>query len=119
MQELARAFRERGRTVVAERLRDRSRIHFVLIGDGADREKLEADVASRGLDNFHILGLQPRGAMPDWIASIDEPTRSSDGSRVKYLTSIRRDVLSARSRERPTSKKCHASLCGSMLAAIP
>ncbi|MBY0401720.1 glycosyltransferase family 4 protein [Myxococcota bacterium] len=56
---------------VAERLAHRSSIHFVLIGDGADREKLEADVARRGLHNFHILGLQPRDAMPDWIASID------------------------------------------------
>lgn len=56
---------------VAERLKGRSEIHFVLIGDGADREKLEADVARRGLGNFHILGLQPRDAMPDWIASID------------------------------------------------
>lgn len=56
---------------VAERLKARSEIHFVLIGDGADREKIEADVARRGLDNFHVLGLQPRDAMPDWIASID------------------------------------------------
>ncbi|MEZ4333565.1 MAG: glycosyltransferase family 4 protein [Myxococcota bacterium] len=56
---------------VAERLRARSEIHFVLIGDGADREKIEADVARRGLDNFHVLGLQPRHTMPDWIASID------------------------------------------------
>jgi len=56
---------------VAERLAARSEIHFVLIGDGADREKIEADVARRGLRNFHMLGLQPRDAMPDWIASID------------------------------------------------
>jgi len=44
---------------------------FVLIGDGADREKLETDVARRGLENVRLLGLQPRDAMPDWIASID------------------------------------------------
>ncbi|MFO0691464.1 MAG: glycosyltransferase family 4 protein [Myxococcota bacterium] len=56
---------------VADRLRDRSGIDFVLIGDGADREKIEAEVARRGLRNFHLLGLQPRDAMPDWIASID------------------------------------------------
>ena len=56
---------------VAERLAARSEIQFVLIGDGADREKLEAEVARRGLRNFHMLGLQPRDAMPDWIASID------------------------------------------------
>ena len=56
---------------VAERLAARSEIQFVLIGDGADREKLESEVARRGLRNFHMLGLQPRDAMPDWIASID------------------------------------------------
>ncbi len=56
---------------VAERLAARNEIQFVLIGDGADREKLEAEVARRGLRNFHMLGLQPRDAMPDWIASID------------------------------------------------
>ncbi len=56
---------------VAERLRSRERLHFLLIGDGADREKLEADVAARGLDNVTMVGLQPRERMPEWIASID------------------------------------------------
>jgi len=56
---------------VAERLAGQDEIRFVLIGDGADREKIEADVARRGLANFRMLGLQPRDAMPDWIASID------------------------------------------------
>lgn len=56
---------------VAERFKSREEIAFVLIGDGADREKLEADVKRRGLPNVHLLGLQPRDAMPDWIASID------------------------------------------------
>ena len=56
---------------VAERMKTRPELRFVLIGDGADREKLEADVAGRGLSNVKMLGLQPREAMPDWIASID------------------------------------------------
>ncbi len=56
---------------VAERFEARSEVRFVLIGDGADREKLEADIAARGLENVQLLGLQPRDAMPDWIASID------------------------------------------------
>lgn len=56
---------------VAERLKTRSDLRFVLIGDGADREKLEADIAQRGLENVTLLGLQPRDTMPDWIASID------------------------------------------------
>jgi glycosyltransferase involved in cell wall biosynthesis len=56
---------------VAERLRHRDEIRFVLIGDGADRNQLEAEIASRGLSNIEMIGLQPRSAMPDWIASID------------------------------------------------
>jgi colanic acid biosynthesis glycosyl transferase WcaI len=56
---------------VAERLETRSELRFVMIGDGADRETLEADIARRGLDNVRLLGLQPRESMPDWIASID------------------------------------------------
>jgi glycosyltransferase involved in cell wall biosynthesis len=56
---------------VAERLKERRDLRFVLIGDGADRAKLEADIASRGLENIVMLGLQPRDAMPEWIASID------------------------------------------------
>ena len=56
---------------VAERLKARRDLRFVLIGDGADREKLEADIARRGLENVRLLGLQPCDTMPDWIASID------------------------------------------------
>jgi len=56
---------------VAEKMKERRDLRFVLIGDGADRAKLEADIARRGLDNVKLLGLQPRQKMPDWIASID------------------------------------------------
>jgi len=56
---------------VADRMRDRPDITFCLIGDGADREKLEKEIEARGLENVVMLGLQPREAMPDWIASID------------------------------------------------
>ena len=56
---------------VAERMKNRPELRFVLIGDGADREKLEEDIARRGLNNIVMLGLQPREAMPRWIASID------------------------------------------------
>lgn len=56
---------------VAERMKERTDLCFVLIGDGADRAKLEADIARRCLENVKLLGLQPRQSMPDWIASID------------------------------------------------
>lgn len=55
----------------AERLRGREEIVFLLIGAGAERERLETRIAERGLHNVQLLGLQPRDAMPAWIATID------------------------------------------------
>jgi glycosyltransferase involved in cell wall biosynthesis len=52
-------------------LQARPEISFLLIGDGAEREKLEALIQSRGVSNVRLLGLQPRESMPDWIASVD------------------------------------------------
>jgi colanic acid biosynthesis glycosyl transferase WcaI len=45
------------------------RIQFVLIGDGAERERLEQQIRDRGLDNVKLLGLRPRAEIPAWIAS--------------------------------------------------
>ncbi len=52
----------------AERLPD---VSFVFIGDGADRARLEGEVAERGLSNVSFLGLVPRDEVPGWLASID------------------------------------------------
>ncbi len=54
----------------AELLRDRTDIAFLLVGDGAERERLVGEVAARGLTNVVMLGQQPKSAMPDiWAAS--------------------------------------------------
>ena len=55
----------------ASMLQARPEMTFLLIGDGAEREKLETQIQSRGVSNVQLLGLQPREAMPDWIASVD------------------------------------------------
>jgi colanic acid biosynthesis glycosyl transferase WcaI len=55
----------------AERLADQPDLHFLIIGDGAARAKLEARVARRGQTNVTLLGLRPRSEIPSWIASID------------------------------------------------
>jgi glycosyltransferase involved in cell wall biosynthesis len=55
----------------AERLADEPDLHFVIIGDGAARQSLEAEIARRGLENVTLLGLRPRSEIPAWIASID------------------------------------------------
>ncbi|MBA4762012.1 glycosyltransferase family 4 protein [Sphingomonas sp.] len=54
----------------AELLRERSDIAFLLVGDGAERERLVAEIAARGLSNVVMLGQQPKSAMPGiWAAS--------------------------------------------------
>jgi colanic acid biosynthesis glycosyl transferase WcaI len=55
----------------AERMRDDRDVAFLFIGDGADRARLESEVAARGLANVRFLGLLPRQEIPAWIASID------------------------------------------------
>ena len=55
----------------AEILQSRPDIAFLIIGDGAERGKLEAMIQERGITNVRLLGLQPRELMPDWIASAD------------------------------------------------
>jgi glycosyltransferase involved in cell wall biosynthesis len=55
----------------AERLRDVDDVAFLLIGDGADRSRLEAEIARRGLRNVHLLGLRPRAEIPSWLSVID------------------------------------------------
>lgn len=55
----------------AERVRDLEDVLFLLIGDGADRSRLEEELAERGLTNVRLLGLRPRAEIPRWIATID------------------------------------------------
>lgn len=61
------------RTVLdaAERLASTPDVLLLLIGDGADREALEAEIAARSLGNVRLLGLRPRAEIPAWLASID------------------------------------------------
>ena len=44
---------------------------FVIVGDGAHREKLEAEAKKRGLENVVFTGRQPKSSMPDWINASD------------------------------------------------
>ncbi len=54
----------------AQRLADPS-VHFVFVGDGADRARIEHEAKQRGLTNVHFTGLLPRSEVPDWLASLD------------------------------------------------
>jgi len=55
----------------AQRLSHRGDIMFLLIGDGAERERLEREIEAGDVKNVKVLGLQPRDQIPAWIASID------------------------------------------------
>jgi colanic acid biosynthesis glycosyl transferase WcaI len=55
----------------AEKLSDEPDFEMLLIGDGAERDRLENEIDLRGLENVTMLGLQPRDRVPDWIASSD------------------------------------------------
>ena len=57
----------------ARLLKDKGRadIAFVLVGDGAVREELEAEARVQGLDNVVFTGLQPRGRLPGLLAAAD------------------------------------------------
>jgi colanic acid biosynthesis glycosyl transferase WcaI len=55
----------------ADRLRDRTRIQFVVLGDGAARERLGKEVARRRLTTFHFLPYRPKEEAEALLASAD------------------------------------------------
>ena len=56
----------------AIRLRDRSEIHWVMIGEGRRRAWLEGEVRKQGLQSqFHFLGRKPAEQMPRYFALAD------------------------------------------------
>ncbi len=55
----------------AERLRDDPHIHFLMVGDGKDRPKLETRAQQSGLSNITFTGALPKSLMPDVLAASD------------------------------------------------
>ncbi|MCX7851896.1 MAG: glycosyltransferase family 4 protein [Caldilineales bacterium] len=55
----------------AARLRARSDIHFLLVGDGKERPQLEAWAAAEGLTNVTFTGAVPKEQMPTVLAASD------------------------------------------------
>lgn len=46
-------------------------IRLVFVGDGAQKDSLEAEAKKRNLKNVIFLGRRPKDEIPDWIASSD------------------------------------------------
>lgn len=55
----------------AKRLEGRPEVVFWLVGDGAERQRLEAEAASLGVGNVRFLGTQPKSAMKEVLAASD------------------------------------------------
>lgn len=56
---------------VADRLRDRPIIRFLLVGEGATRPSLEAQAHRLNLPNLHFLGYQPKGELHESLSAAD------------------------------------------------
>lgn len=56
----------------AHLLRDRTELHWVIIGSGRDLERVRARATEMGIsDHFHLLGRYPEAAMPGFFAQAD------------------------------------------------
>jgi glycosyltransferase involved in cell wall biosynthesis len=56
----------------AARLRDSApQVVFLLIGEGADKERIKAMAESRGLTNLRFIDQQPREKIPSYICASD------------------------------------------------
>ena len=49
----------------------RSNVHFVFVGDGADRSRLEQLAAARALKNVQFVGRHPASEMPAFMRAAD------------------------------------------------
>ncbi len=55
----------------AELQRQNSNAHFLLVGEGAEKERIKASAQSRGLANVTFLDQQPRETIPAFISASD------------------------------------------------
>jgi glycosyltransferase involved in cell wall biosynthesis len=56
----------------AQKLKDRTDIHFVILGDGLMKDETEKTAAQMGLEKtFHMLGRKPMESMPAYYAQAD------------------------------------------------
>jgi glycosyltransferase involved in cell wall biosynthesis len=55
----------------AAMLRRRPEVLFLLVGDGAERQRLQARAIAEGLGNVRFEGERPRAEIPDYIAASD------------------------------------------------
>jgi colanic acid biosynthesis glycosyl transferase WcaI len=49
----------------------RPEVLFLLVGEGAEREKLQAEASALGLDNVRFIGQRPRSEIPEYVTASD------------------------------------------------
>jgi colanic acid biosynthesis glycosyl transferase WcaI len=90
----------------AQRTRDLSDVHWVVVGDGHRRTWVEEQVRGRGLDrSVHLLGSRPMSAMPRYLALADV-----------LLATLRRDPIFERTI--PTKLQSYLACGRPVLAAL-
>lgn len=75
----------------AERLSDLEDIHFVFVGDGADKPKMRQWIEERGLGNVSLLPLQEKERVPLFYAASDVcfvPLRKGDYFKINIPSKI-------------------------------
>jgi glycosyltransferase involved in cell wall biosynthesis len=55
----------------AGRLAENADIHFVLIGNGSERQRIAEDIKQRGLGNIELLDSKPKEQLPKYVAACD------------------------------------------------
>lgn len=55
----------------AQRLKDKTDVHFVLMGSGSQKQVLSDKIGRLGLDNIQILESRPKCELPEFIAATD------------------------------------------------
>ena len=55
----------------ARELRQETRIRFLILGDGKERKRLQAESEAQQLDNVIFVGARPKQEMPYYLASAD------------------------------------------------
>jgi glycosyltransferase involved in cell wall biosynthesis len=56
---------------VADLLQNNPDIHFLIVGDGAEKERIAAGIKTRQLKNMTLLPLQPKQHVPYYLSQID------------------------------------------------
>lgn len=58
-------------SAISDKQRATANIHFLIMGEGAERERLEADARRRGLTNLQFADRVPQEDVPNYLAALD------------------------------------------------